>query len=72
MIDLDDWRDYQRSYSKANFKIDEKMISEHGQSKCKRLLAAGIRYAIDSGQILKEDIRTAMDTLEKVENCANA
>lgn len=68
MINLEDWFDYQRSYSKANFKIDEHLVKKHGQSWCKRLLAAGIRYAIDSGQILKDDLGAAMDNLAKVES----
>lgn len=68
MINLEDWSDYQRSYNKANFKIDDQLVKKHGSSWCKRLLAAGICYAIDSGQILKDDLGAAMDNLAKVEN----
>lgn len=68
MINLEDWSDYHRSYNKANFKIDEILLKKHGSSWCKRLLAAGIRYAIDSGQILKDDLGAAMDNLSKVES----
>ena len=67
MINLEDWSDYQRSYNKANFKIDDQLVKKHGASSCKRLLAAGIRCAVDSGQILKDDLRAAMDNLAKVE-----
>jgi len=68
MIDIEDWSDYQRSYNKASFKIDDHLVKKHGSSCCKRLLAAGIRYAIDSGQILKDDLGAAMDNLAKVES----
>lgn len=68
MINLEDWNDYQRSYNKANFKIDDHLAKKHGSSWCKRLLAAAIRYAIDSGQILKDDLSAAMDNLAKVES----
>lgn len=68
MINLEDWSDYQSSYNKANFKIDNQLVKKHGVSWCKRLLAAGIRYAIDSGQILKDDLGAAMGNLAKVEN----
>ena len=68
MINLEDWSDYQRSYNKANFKIDDHLLKKHGSSYCKRLLAAGIRHAIDSGQILEDDLNAAMDNLAKVKH----
>lgn len=68
MINLEDWTDYQRSYAKANFKIDDNLLQKHGANYCKRLLVAGIRYAIDSGQILKDDLSAAMETLARAEH----